>query len=85
MDGAFDPGGTSWVVTSIDEEPVPVDDPPTIGFDDEGHVSGEALERRFLEVLGARCTVTRTDGELLLTSDGGSLGLAPAPTEVGRP
>ncbi len=93
MDGAFDLAGTSWVVTSIDEEPLPVDDPPTIGFDDEGHVSGGAgvnrftgtwsldegvlvfgplattrmagppdrmdLERRFLEVLGARCTVAR--------------------------
>ncbi|HUL86162.1 MAG TPA: META domain-containing protein [Actinomycetota bacterium] len=115
MDGAFDPGSTSWVVTSIDEEPLLVDDPPTIGFDDEGHVSGGAgvnrfmgtwslagnvlvvgplattrmagppermdLERRFLDVLAARCTVTRTDGGLLLTSDGGSLRLAPASAE----
>ena len=43
------------------------------------------LERRFLEVLGARCTLTRTDGGLLLTSDGGSLRLAPAPTAVDGP
>jgi len=119
VDGAFDPGGTSWVVTSIDEEPLPVDDPPTIGFDDEGHVSGGTgvnrftgmwsldegvlvfgplattrmagppermdLERRFLDVLAARCTVTPTDEGLLLTSDGGSLRLSPAPTEVGEP
>ncbi len=119
MDETDDLAGSTWVVTSLDEESLDVDDPPTIGFDDEGHVSGGAgvnrftgtwsldedvlvfgplattrmagppeqmdLERRFLDVLGARCTVTRTDEGLLLTSDGGSLGLAPAPTEVGRP
>ena len=116
MDGDVDLAGTGWAVTSIDEEPLRVDDPPIIAFNEDGSVNGGAgvnrftgtwsldesilvfgplattrmagppdrmdLERRFLEVLGARCTVTRIDGGLLLTSDGGSLGLAPAPTEV---
>lgn len=119
MDGAFDPGGTGSVVTSIDEEPLLVDDPPTIAFGEDGSVSGAAgvnrfvgtwsldegvlvfgplattrmagppermdLERRFLDVLAARCTVTRTDGGLLLMSDGGSLGFSAAPETAAHP
>ena len=118
MDGFAELAGTGWVVTSIDEEAIPADDPPTIAFGEDGSVSGGAgvnrfmgtwsldegvlvfgplattrmagppermdLERRFLAVLEARCTVLMTEDLLALTSDGGSLGLAPTRTEVGE-
>jgi heat shock protein HslJ len=38
--------GTSWVVTSLDDAPVPDIDPPTIAFDDE-RVSGSTGANRF--------------------------------------
>ena len=119
MDGTIDPAGTGWAVTSIDEEPIEVDDPPTIAFGQDGSVSGGAgvnrftgtwsldegvlvfgplattrmagppermdLERRFLDVLGARCTVVRPGDQLSLTSDGGSLRLRQLPPAVGWP
>jgi heat shock protein HslJ len=111
--------GTSWVVTSIDQAPLAVDDPPTIDFDEDGHVGGGSglnrfsgawtmdegvlvlgplattrmagppermdLERRFLGVLAARCTVLVDDDELQLTSDGSTLRAVPAPAETADP
>ncbi len=119
MDGLVELAGTGWVVTSIDEDPLLVEDPPTIAFEEGGGVSGGAgvnrfvgtwsmdegvlvfgplattrmagppdrmdLERRFLSVLAARCSASVADDQLALTSDGGSLRLAPAPTEGGGP
>ena len=48
MDGVVELAGTGWVVTSIDEDPLLVEDPPTIAFEEDGSVSGGAGVNRFV-------------------------------------
>ena len=59
MDGATELGGTSWVVTALDEEPLAVEDPPTLAFDEDGRVSGHGGVNRFTGTWSA-------DGDVLV-------------------